>query len=486
MAKIEKLIGIYTGAALNTPATNVLRMPSITGTITGVYFDASEVTDGDLELAVYEDGVEVTTITVADTTANEDVTGLSFSSTLGKVISLDLLSPIPTAVPAPPWSLIVTVEVTETHVPLSGYTGTVDLGGASSLEIPNSATPTVNADGEIAVDTSVADFSHGIVKVYAGEELALVSLPIAELTTPTDGHVVAYNATNDEFELVAQSGSGVDTANSPNAGEWAKFTDADTIEGRTDAELKADLDLEIGTDIQAQDAFLQDIADLTDPGADRILFWDDSAGEVKWLEVSTNLSITDTAISASLSGGSVDTANSPNANEYARFVDADTIEGRTESEFKADMNLEIGVDVQAYDADLTTWAGITPGTNVGTQLALNANGTDDEAIGYRGIPQNSQSDNYTLALTDSGKHIYQTGASKTVTIPANTSIAFPVGSTVTFIATDAGGCTIAITDDTLRWAEDGSTGSVSLAQYGMATALKVTSTEWLISGVGLS
>jgi hypothetical protein len=141
---------------------------------------------------------------------------------------------------------------------------------------------------------------------------------------------------------------------------------------------------------------------------------------------------------------------------------------------------------QPLDSDLTTWAGITPGTNVGTQLALNANGTDDEAIGYRGIPQNSQSDNYTLALTDSGKHIYQTGASKTVTIPANTSISFPVGSTVTFIATDAGGCTIAITDDTLRWAEDGSTGSVSLAQYGMATALKVTSTEWLINGVGLS
>ena len=31
----------------------------------------------------------------------------------------------------------------------------------------------------------------------------------------------------------------------------------------------------------------------------------------------------------------------------------------------------IGTTVQAYDADLTTWAGITPGTGVATALAVN-------------------------------------------------------------------------------------------------------------------
>jgi hypothetical protein len=159
MAKIEKLIGIYTGAALNTPATNVLRMPSITGTITGVYFDASEVTDGDLELAVYEDGVEVTTITVADTTANEDVTGLSFSSTLGKVLSLDLLSPIPTAVPAPPWSLIVTVEVTETHVALIGAQTVAGVKTFSSSPIVPTPSGSTDAANKAYVDSSVAGLS---------------------------------------------------------------------------------------------------------------------------------------------------------------------------------------------------------------------------------------------------------------------------------------------------------------------------------------
>jgi hypothetical protein len=89
---------------------------------------------------------------------------------------------------------------------------TIDFGSASSLEIPNSATPTVDADGEIAVDTTVTDFSAGVLKYYSGEEMGVVAMPIAQFTSPTDGYVVAYNATTDEFELVsAGSGGGAPT-----------------------------------------------------------------------------------------------------------------------------------------------------------------------------------------------------------------------------------------------------------------------------------
>jgi hypothetical protein len=84
----------------------------------------------------------------------------------------------------------------------------VDLGASTSLEIPNSATPTVNADGEIALDTTVTDFSHGIIKYYGGEEMGVVAMPIAQFTSPTDNYVVTYNAATDEFELQAGGGGG--------------------------------------------------------------------------------------------------------------------------------------------------------------------------------------------------------------------------------------------------------------------------------------
>jgi hypothetical protein len=109
---------------------------------------------------------------------------------------------------------------------------------------------------------------------------------------------------------------------------------------------------------------------------------------------------------------------------------------------------------------------------------------------YSNIPQNSQSAAYTLVLADAQKHIFHPSADTTAriwTIPANSSVAFPIGTAVTFInQNSAGTITIAITTDTLRLAGTGTTGSRTLAANGVATAIKVTSTEWVISGTGLT
>ena len=76
-----------------------------------------------------------------------------------------------------------------------------------TMRIPLSATPTMAVDGDFAIDTTVTDFSHGVLKFFDGEEVGIVAMPIAQFTSPTDGNVVSYNATNDEFELAAGGGT---------------------------------------------------------------------------------------------------------------------------------------------------------------------------------------------------------------------------------------------------------------------------------------
>ena len=117
--------------------------------------------------------------------------------------------------------------------------------------------------------------------------------------------------------------------------------------------------------------------------------------------------------------------------------------------------------------------------------------TAAELAAYTGtIAQNSQSAAYTLVLADAAKHILHPSADTTAriwTIPANSSVAFPIGTAVTFVNQNAAGAiTIAITTDTMRLAGAGTTGSRTLAANGIATALKVTATEWIISGTGLT
>lgn len=111
-------------------------------------------------------------------------------------------------------------------------------------------------------------------------------------------------------------------------------------------------------------------------------------------------------------------------------------------------------------------------------------------IWYLNIPQNSQSIAYTLVLADSWKHIYHPSAdttARTWTIPANSSVAYPIGTAITIINdTSAWTLTIAITTDTLVLAWAWTTWSRTLAANWIATAIKVTSTRWMISWTWLT
>ena len=123
----------------------------------------------------------------------------------------------------------------------------------------------------------------------------------------------------------------------------------------------------------------------------------------------------------------------------------------------------------------------------GTLSNCTVDGSD--AVGFRNIPVNSQSTAYTLVSDDAGKIILHPSTdanARTFTIPANSSVAYAVGTAITFVNMTAEVVTIAITTDTMNLSDAGTTGSRTLAQYGSATAVKIESTNWLISGSGLT
>ena len=110
--------------------------------------------------------------------------------------------------------------------------------------------------------------------------------------------------------------------------------------------------------------------------------------------------------------------------------------------------------------------------------------------GTKGIPLTSKSANSTFALGDAGGGFLHPSAdttARTYTIDANATVPFPLNTPLTIVNQNgAGVITIAITTDTMRLAGAGTTGSRTLAANGIATAVKLTSTEWIISGIGLT
>ncbi len=353
-------------------------------------------------------------------------------------------------------------------------------------------------------------------KVLQGKSL-LSFLNDVDVEGIANGETLVWNSTREKFEPgAAGGGSGtVDTANSPNAGEFARFTDADTIEGRTAAEARADLGLVIGTDVQAYDAdlttwasltpsanaqslvtaanyaamralldlepgtdflspaaiaaayqpldaeltalagltsaadklpyftgagtaavadfsafartlvddadassarttlglvigtnvqaydaFLQNIADLTDPNADRIPFWDDSAGAIVWLTVGSGLTITGTTISAT-GGGTID--GSGTTNEIAYWVDADTLGSLATATYPSLTEL-------SYVKGVTSAIQTQLGTKAASATTITVAGTANEITSSAGAQDLSASRTWTLSLPSA-----LTFTSKTVT-----------------------------------------------------------------------
>ena len=132
-------------------------------------------------------------------------------------------------------------------------------------------------------------------------------------------------------------------------------------------------------------------ASLTDPGADRLMFWDDSANTVEWLTLGSNLSITGTTLDAAGGGG----------NSFS------TIAVSGQSDVVADSSSDTLTLVAGSNITLTTNAGSDTIT-----IAASGGGSTTNFIQLSG--------DYTLTSTSSAQKLFNTTANGTLTLDTGT------------------------------------------------------------------
>ncbi|HET7741054.1 MAG TPA: hypothetical protein VFL67_10435 [Mycobacterium sp.] len=195
------------------------------------------------------------------------------------------------------------------------------------------------------------------------------------------------------------------------------------------------------TDVNTQvDTNTADIATkitaFSDPNADRIVFWDDSAGAFVALTHNAPLTISGTSLTVAASSA--------------------TAQGIVE--LATDTEAQTGTDTAraVTPANLTYIRGLYIGINAQT-------GTT-----------------YAPVLTDYGKLVTCTNAAAiTVTLPSNATTAFPIGASIDFVTLGAGLVTFVAGSGATAVATP---SLVMRATNSAATATKISTNGWLVVG----
>lgn len=127
-----------------------------------------------------------------------------------------------------------------------------------------------------------------------------------------------------------------------------------------------------------------------------------------------------------------------------------------------------------------------PSAKTLTDVETAVNNAENAIVALQSPTTSTQSGStYTGVLGDANTVVLMTNAtSSTFTIPANSSVAYPVGTTITVVqASGAGQVTIAITTDTLNYYSPTSAGTVQTAAAKAAvTLVKTAATTWYAFG----
>ena len=160
-----------------------------------------------------------------------------------------------------------------------------DIAGAMFTGNTESGISAVYQDADGTIDFDVDDFTITLSGDVSGSATVTNLGDVTISTTVGSNNVALGTDTTGNYVATVAAGDGISVSGS--GSETAAVT------------VSADL---LG------------IEDLTDPGADRILFWDDSAGYVTWLSAGTGLSLSGTGLALSSTGVSAGT-----------FGDADSV-----------------------------------------------------------------------------------------------------------------------------------------------------------------
>lgn len=297
---------------------------------------------------------------------------------------------------------------------------------------------------------TLADFSANGLSLGAAANYAAMRA-LLDLEAGTDFNAYSANLAGlsalGTLGLIERTGSGTYATHTISANVVTFLGAADY------AAMRTQLGLVIGTNVQAYHARLADIAGITYAQGD-VLYYD-GANLVK--------------LAAGTSGHFLKTQGA-GANPTWALPSGGTI-----------------ADADYGDVAVSSSGTVFTIENINYSATVTASGTPPvNAVGYLGAPQMSDQDDYTLVMADAGKHYYHvSGSTHTLTIPANASVAFPIGTVIVIVNESGGGnLSIAITSDTLRWGS--STGTRTLAANGTATLLKVTATVWRLTGDGIT
>jgi hypothetical protein len=221
-------------------------------------------------------------------------------------------------------------------------------------------------------------------------------------------------------------------------------------------------------------------AALTDPNADRILFWDDSATSVAFLEAGSGLSISGTTLSATFATPLAVVGDATGGAEIR--LPEDTDNGSNYVAIKAPNAVTSNRTVNLPDADTNVPIASQQLTFSGPTAARTYTLPDaTTSLGYINIPQSGSAKTtaYILATSDVGEFI-EVGSGGSIEIPNST---FSAGDAVLVFNNTAAGITITCTITTAYiGGTDSDKATMTLATRGIASILFVSGTVCVVTG----